>query len=94
MRPRGALVSKVQSAYSVEKLCPQIKDFSILPKKLSALQQAKSLKNMVRRVLDNWPMEEFMQYHSLAFSFCTETEDHQEGARAFVEKRESVFRGK
>ena len=47
----------------------------------------------IRRGL-NWPMEEFMQYHSLAFSFCTETEDHQEGARAFVEKREPIFRGK
>jgi enoyl-CoA hydratase/carnithine racemase len=39
-------------------------------------------------------MEEFMQYHALAFSFCTETEDHLEGSRAFVEKREPVFKGK
>lgn len=39
-------------------------------------------------------MEEFMQYHALAFSFCIETEDHLEGSRAFVEKREPVFKGK
>ena len=39
-------------------------------------------------------MEDFMQYHALAFSFCTETEDHLEGSRAFVEKREPVFKGK
>ena len=47
----------------------------------------------IRRGL-NLSMEEFIKYHSLAFSFCAETEDHQEGARAFVEKREPVFKGK
>jgi enoyl-CoA hydratase/carnithine racemase len=47
----------------------------------------------IRRGL-NLPMEEFMRYHSLAFTFCSETEDHIEGSRAFIEKREPVFRGK
>ncbi|MDD5287506.1 MAG: enoyl-CoA hydratase-related protein [Dehalococcoidales bacterium] len=47
----------------------------------------------IRRGL-NWQMREFMNYHSLAFSFCTETEDHQEGARAFIEKRQPRFKGK
>jgi enoyl-CoA hydratase len=46
----------------------------------------------VRRGL-NWNMGEFMQYHARAFTFCMETEDPQEGARAFVEKREPVFKG-
>lgn len=47
----------------------------------------------IRRGL-SMPMEEFMQYHSRAFTYCTETEDHLEGARAFVEKREPVFKGR
>jgi enoyl-CoA hydratase/carnithine racemase len=40
----------------------------------------------------NWDLEEFAQYHALAFTFCTETEDHKEGARAFLEKRQPVFK--
>lgn len=47
----------------------------------------------IRRGL-NWPMEEFMQYHALAFTYCSETEDHIEGSRAFIEKREPIFKGK
>lgn len=39
-------------------------------------------------------MKEFMQYEALAFTFCSETEDHIEGARAFAEKREPVFKGR
>lgn len=47
----------------------------------------------IRRGL-SLPMEEFMRYHSLAFTFCSETEDHIEGSKAFVEKREPVFKGR
>jgi len=39
-------------------------------------------------------MKEFMQYEASAFTFCSETEDHIEGARAFTEKREPVFKGR
>ena len=39
-------------------------------------------------------MDEFMQFHALAFTFCSETEDHLEGSRAFVEKRQPIFKGK
>mgnify|MGYP005832255531 CR=1 FL=1 len=41
-----------------------------------------------------WPLESFMHFHALAAPFCSETEDHKEGARAFLEKRRPVFRGK
>lgn len=47
----------------------------------------------IRRGL-NWQMREFMEWHSSAMSFCFETEDHREGAKAFIEKREPVFKGK
>jgi enoyl-CoA hydratase/carnithine racemase len=47
----------------------------------------------IRRGL-NMPMDEFMRYHSLAFTFCSETDDHIEGSKAFVEKRQPVFKGK
>ena len=47
----------------------------------------------IRRGL-NWPLEDFMRYHALASPFCAETEDHREGASAFVEKRQAVFQGK
>jgi enoyl-CoA hydratase/carnithine racemase len=47
----------------------------------------------IRRGLD-WPLEAYMRYHALASPFCAETEDHKEGARAFLEKRKPVFKGK
>lgn len=39
------------------------------------------------------PLEAFLRFHALAAPFCSETEDHKEGARAFLEKRRPVFRG-
>jgi 2-(1,2-epoxy-1,2-dihydrophenyl)acetyl-CoA isomerase len=47
----------------------------------------------IRRGL-GWPLEEYMRYHALASPFCSETEDHKEGALAFLEKRKPVFKGK
>ncbi len=47
----------------------------------------------IRRSL-NLAIDDFMQYHALAFSFCMSTEDHIEGSRAFMEKREPEFKGK
>lgn len=41
-----------------------------------------------------FPLEEFLQFHSLAFTLVSETEDHIEGSKAFVEKREPVFKGR
>jgi len=42
----------------------------------------------------NIPLDEWKQWYSIAFSFCSTTEDHREGARAFVEKRDPRFKGK
>ncbi len=50
-------------------------------------------KEGIRRGL-NMPIDEWKQWHSLAMRFCFRTEDHREGARAFVEKREPVFKGR
>ncbi len=50
-------------------------------------------KEGIRRGL-NMPLDEWKQWHSFAMSFCFATEDHFEGARAFVEKREPVFKGR
>ena len=47
----------------------------------------------IRRGL-KWPMHEFLEWHANAFSYCTETEDHLEGSKAFVEKRQPIFKGK
>jgi enoyl-CoA hydratase/carnithine racemase len=38
-------------------------------------------------------LESTLKYVSPIISKITRTEDHKEGARAFVEKREPVFRG-
>jgi len=50
-------------------------------------------KEGIRRGL-GLPLDSFLAFHGPAFQFLAETEDHMEGARAFVEKREPVFRGK
>ena len=40
------------------------------------------------------PIEEFLNFHSLALNLCAETEDHIEGARAFAEKRKPEFKNR
>lgn len=50
-------------------------------------------KEGIRRGL-GLPLDSFLGFHGPAFQFLAETEDHKEGAKAFVEKREPVFRGK
>lgn len=50
-------------------------------------------KEGIRRGL-NMPLDEWKQWYSFAMRFCFATEDHREGARAFVEKREPEFKGR
>jgi len=47
----------------------------------------------VRRGL-NMPIPAYLEWHAHAFTFCAATEDHVEGSRAFIEKRQPVFKGK
>jgi len=47
----------------------------------------------IRRGLD-LDMKAYMQFNSMAFSLCSETEDFIEGSKAFAEKREPVFKGR
>ena len=49
-------------------------------------------KEGVRRGL-NMPIEGWKQWYSQALLYCFTTDDHKEGARAFIEKRRPVYRG-
>jgi len=50
-------------------------------------------KEGIRRSI-NIPVEEWKEWYSFAQRYCFGTEDHREGANAFVEKREPYFRGR
>jgi len=51
-RPRGAHGSEVQlTAYIVEILCPQVNEIGVIPRKLSASQQAEVTKNPSKKSL-------------------------------------------
>ncbi len=50
-------------------------------------------KEGIRRGL-NMPIDEWKQWYSFAMRFCFATEDHREGAQAFIEKREPKFKGR
>ena len=50
-------------------------------------------KEGIRRGL-GMPLAEWKQWESFAMSYCFGTEDHREGAQAFVEKREPKFSGR
>lgn len=50
------------------------------------------VKEAVRKGL-NYNLAALGEYHGYALGILFKTEDHQEGARAFVEKREPVFKG-
>lgn len=46
------------------------------------------------RLGQNLPLDAFRRWHGMAFSYCSRTKDHVEGATAFAEKREPVFQGR
>ena len=54
---------------------------------------AKLTKEGVRRGL-NMPIEDWKQWYSQSLLYCFTTEDHKEGALAFIEKRAPVYKGK
>jgi hypothetical protein len=53
----------------------------------------KLAKEGVRWGLD-LPMEKKKRWGNLAWQFCMGTEDHKEAAKAFLEKRQGVYKGK
>lgn len=56
------------------------------------LAMALSIEGIRRGMSLNW--EDYMQFHARAITFCLNSEDHLEGARAFMEKRQPEYKGK
>ncbi len=54
---------------------------------------ARLAKEGVRRGL-NMELDAWSQWQAMAFNYCTGTDDHREGAKAFVEKRPPEFKGR
>jgi len=52
------------------------------------------MKENVNRAFEGAPLEECLDLEATHHVHCARTEDHREAARAFVEKREPVFKGR
>jgi hypothetical protein len=64
-RPRGALDSRVQTAYNVELLCPKINEICISPKKLSSLQQTEIIQKIGKKGLRELAREYDVSYETV-----------------------------
>jgi len=50
-------------------------------------------KRSIYDAFDKFDLETTLQYEMYTQGFCSDTEDHKEGATAFLEKREPKFKG-
>ena len=64
-RPRGALGSKLQSAYIVELLCPEINQIRKSPKKLSSLQKKEIIQKLGKKSLRELATEYDVSYETV-----------------------------
>ncbi len=55
---------------------------------------AQKLAKEALRVGMNWNLDGFFDFQRVVQGLCLQTQDHLEGARAFVERREANFEGR
>ncbi|HLQ96544.1 MAG TPA: enoyl-CoA hydratase-related protein [Pseudogracilibacillus sp.] len=82
-------IGLVNDCFPDEDLMPKVKEFALA---LAAEKSAESVKRVLELVMEDYPLQEGLQNESKLFGELFETEDGQEGVRAFLDKRAPAFK--
>lgn len=82
-------IGLVNDCFSDEELMPKVKEIATA---LATEKSTESVKRVLELVMEDFPLQEGLEKERKLFGELFETEDGQEGVRAFLDKRKPIFK--